>query len=605
MLQLARSRTLRTQTLRRTLSHLPVPCRGLRSPTRLYSTNSATSRRISWWRVSGLTTLALGIGGAAYYKYESDLIAKEEAEMPKQIPPPVRPEAYIHPYSRWPWYRRYLFILRRIMYLSYIWTPCLASIIYTLARGKKQDIEWIDWLLDQAVACLELSGAGFLKFGQWVAMRPDLFPHRLCTALAKLQDNAPVHTFEDTEAMVSAAFGKSLEDIFEEFDPTPIASGSVAQVHKAKLKEKYVFENGKRDVAVKVRHPGVLDSSFVDVWLIFTCMTMLPKAGGLQICMPFKKEEFYNNIQKQVDFKWEAYNLLQFSRNFYRETSASDPKSSQISVMFPSVHTELLSEDILVETWAPGENLSAMLARGSSTRSKVWDAHSPESNKPEVESKLSEEEITLRKRIARRCCDLAAKMFLRDNYIHGDLHAGNLLYSAKDNLLTVVDAGLTTVLAKESFVPFGDFLRALCVGDASVCVEKLIEFNVNEKFNRSSVPAFTEDVNLIFDKYMGSDRAKQEDQLVMGYIMGEVLNTIGKHSITLRGDVSSSLMTISISEGLILSLDPSFDLVGRCLPYFVTYAGWDSIKAIQQGPYYSTDAKATTLKSEGVGKVID
>jgi len=553
----------------------------------------------------GVGALILGGAGAAYYyhrqnqEFEQEKLRKE-AEEAKLVPLPPEPEAYVHPYTFWPWYSRYYFVFTRTFKLLYIWSPCFYRVIYTLIRGKENDQEWINWMLESCVLATEQSGAGFQKFGQWVAMRPDLFPRSLCKAMAKLQDDAPSHDFQHTKRIFKESFGCDLEEVFEEFDPIPIASGSVGQVHRGKLRAEYALSDGRVKVAVKVRHPGILDSSYADIWLILLGMKLSPLIG-LKMCFPFKEHEFYNNIQKQVDFTWEAYNLLKFNRNFTGDYMSS----STLTVRFPLVHTELLSESILIESWAPGENLASMLAKKSS-RSKVWDEWSRRDNEgvsaDMLGDDLTPQEISLRKELAMRCCDIAAKMFLRDNYIHGDLHAGNLLYSAKDNLLTVVDAGLTTFLEDETFTPFGDLLRALCVGDAKVIVEKLVEFNVNEHFKMNDIPDFTADVSAILDKYMGEDRARQEDQLVMGYIMGEVLNTIGKYSITLKGDVSSSLMTISVSEGLVLSLDPSFDLVGRTLPYFVRFAGWDTLSQLRQAGYYSTTSQARNMISKGVAQ---
>eukprot|EP00471_Norrisiella_sphaerica_P002383 CAMPEP_0184479850 /NCGR_PEP_ID=MMETSP0113_2-20130426/1409_1 /TAXON_ID=91329 /ORGANISM="Norrisiella sphaerica, Strain BC52" /LENGTH=592 /DNA_ID=CAMNT_0026858011 /DNA_START=638 /DNA_END=2416 /DNA_ORIENTATION=+ len=545
----------------------------------------------------------IGVGGlyAGYVYYEvqkrdQELKRQEEAEK-DLVPLPPMPDAYVHPYTHWPWPKRYYFLVTRTAHLIYLWAPCIGMTIYTFLRGKLTDKEWVDWLLETMVNTLEKSGAGFQKFGQWVAMRPDLFPKRLCQAMAKLQDDSPSHPFETTRETIREAFGKDIQEIFTEFDLKPVASGSVGQVHRAVLREEYALPDGTREVAVKVRHPKVLDSSFADVWLIFWMMRMSPNLG-LKICIPFKEEEFYNNIQKQVDFTWEAFNLLKFNRNFKNDRALS---GGDLTVKFPLVHTDLLTESVLIESWAPGENIASMLARKAS-RSKVWEDHLNPNLKHDIldeENHLSAQELSLRKEIALRCCDIAAKMFLRDNYIHGDLHAGNLIFSAKDNLITVVDAGLTTFLEDDSFVPFGDFLRALCIGDANVIVEKLVEFNVNDAFEKRDVPKFTAEISGILDKYMGADRARQEDQLVMGYIMGEVLNTIGKYHITLKGDVSSSLMTISISEGLVLSLDPTFDLVGRTLPYFVRYAGWETLAAVRTGGYYSTNNEARAMVSKG------
>ena len=85
-----------------------------------------------------------------------------------------------------------------------------------------------------------------------------------------LRDDVPVHHFEHTRRAIEHSFGQPLEDIFEEFDAEPVASGTVAQVYRAVLKEQYALEGGAREVAVKIRHPRVVEECFVDLDIIFT-----------------------------------------------------------------------------------------------------------------------------------------------------------------------------------------------------------------------------------------------------------------------------------------------------------------------------------------------
>ncbi|MCO5606123.1 hypothetical protein L7F22_060310 [Adiantum nelumboides] len=105
---------------------------------------------------------------------------------------------------------------------------------------------------------LEFAGAAFIKWRQWAATRPDLFPRDLCIELTKLHANAPSHKFSYTVQTIERAFGKRLDEIFVEFDERPVASGSIAQVHKATLRTSGALgkQKGPMTVAVKVRHPG-------------------------------------------------------------------------------------------------------------------------------------------------------------------------------------------------------------------------------------------------------------------------------------------------------------------------------------------------------------
>jgi aarF domain-containing kinase len=120
------------------------------------------------------------------------------------------------------------------------------------------------------------AGPAFIKWGQWAATRPDLFPPDACDALAALQTRAPTHAYVHTAAAVRSAFGAPIEELFSEFAPQPVASGSIAQVYRAVLSERGAELAGRRTrggllplrrrrrlfraggaVAVKVRHPGV------------------------------------------------------------------------------------------------------------------------------------------------------------------------------------------------------------------------------------------------------------------------------------------------------------------------------------------------------------
>jgi serine/threonine-protein kinase RIO1 len=83
-----------------------------------------------------------------------------------------------------------------------------------------------------------------------------------------------------------------------------------------------------------------------------------------------------------------------------------------------------------------------------------------------------------KRQLARILFDMNVKMFLRDNYVHGDMHAGNLIFSMEDGRVTVIDAGLITSLKPDIANSFGDFLRALCSSDVDTIVEKLLQFNI-------------------------------------------------------------------------------------------------------------------------------
>lgn len=118
-----------------------------------------------------------------------------------------------------------------------------------------------DYWLKLFVKAVERSGVVFIKAFQYLSHRRDIIGPDLADKFEYLRENAPTHDFETTKEYFKKSYGKKIEDIFEEFDPVPIASGSVSQVYRAKYK-------GKK-VAVKVRHPNVDKHIERDVNLLF------------------------------------------------------------------------------------------------------------------------------------------------------------------------------------------------------------------------------------------------------------------------------------------------------------------------------------------------
>lgn len=142
--------------------------------------------------------------------------------------------------------RRSLFAntLGRSVFLMAIFTPSL--LLSPLLLFDYTERLW--WRL--SLRALSWAGPCFLKFGQWAATRPDLFPRRVCERLSQLHDGCPAHSLDDTRAIVRDALGHSIDELFVEFGAEPIASGTVAQVYRARTRD-------GQDVAVKVAHPDV------------------------------------------------------------------------------------------------------------------------------------------------------------------------------------------------------------------------------------------------------------------------------------------------------------------------------------------------------------
>ncbi|KAJ1468721.1 ABC1 family-domain-containing protein, partial [Baffinella frigidus] len=256
------------------------------------------------------------------------------------------------PFHTRSWIWRVLFTVRRIVRLCAIFAPLVGATLVMLLLGVSEWEGSRAWYLTLLVSCVEQGGCCWMKLGQWASMRPDLFSPEVIQALATLRNQAPQHSEAHTRAMVRVAFGREVEDVFEAFTAEPCASGSVAQVHRARLRESFLEERGLegldfRDVAVKVLHPDVDSNMFVDLAVVFETVDFLARllqgVSGTRIKVPFDRAE--------ADLRIEAHNLARFARNF-----AGDE-----GVVFPRV--ALADRRVLVETWLEGATLDQLFSR--------------------------------------------------------------------------------------------------------------------------------------------------------------------------------------------------------------------------------------------------
>jgi predicted unusual protein kinase regulating ubiquinone biosynthesis (AarF/ABC1/UbiB family) len=499
-------------------------------------------------------------------------------------------EEFQHPLNKNSWYWRMYFKTKRFLYLFAVFLPCvtMAAIVHVTESERMRA-----YLLVHLVEALHSAGCGFQKFGQWLSMRPDLFPPDVIKALANLRQDTPAHSMAHTRKILKDSFNCEIEEMFEEFDPIPVASGTVAQVHRARLREKYA-EDAKirgpegeliREVAVKVRHPHVIEETFVDIDLMYKFLEFTHI-----FAVPFTKDDFLHALQKQIDFKWEAHNLVQFTHNFKNEI-----RSGQLR--FPVVSTDLLSTSVLLESWAPGKSVSSILCNvGEGFREKVVEMR---------------EGLKQKKRaLASTLFDMSIKMFLRDNLVHGDLHAGNVMFDVVGDTCTVIDGGMTTSLAPSVKKDFGLFLQALCTSDTDLLIRKILTFHVEpeiagkrggahiqggisstdpverKRANEALVVSVTNTMNrFVVKNANGTISGPNGRPISLGDIVGEVMFSLQTHGVCLRGDVANSLMTMSLTEGLIRSLDPEFDMVKSSYPYFLRYRGSDmtsTFRAVSQ-----------------------
>lgn len=240
-----------------------------------------------------------------------------------------------------------IILICRAIYLVILFSPTIILAPFADSFGNQFRKAW----LQLVHRTLERAGPAFIKWGQWAATRPDLFPNDLCMELTKLHTKAPAHSFAYSKVTIEKAFGRKLSEIFEDFEETPVASGSIAQVHRASLRFRYPHQRLRKpiEVAVKVRHPGVGESikrDFMIINLVAKISNFIPGLSWLRLDESVR--QFAVFMMSQVDLSREAAHLSRFIYNFRNWKDVSFPRP-----LYPLVHPS-----VLVETFEQGESVS-------------------------------------------------------------------------------------------------------------------------------------------------------------------------------------------------------------------------------------------------------
>ncbi|KFK40682.1 hypothetical protein AALP_AA2G027600 [Arabis alpina] len=431
-------------------------------------------------------------------------------------------------------------LIGRALYLAVLLSPNLVMALLEFACGprfRKLRYEVLHKTLEKA-------GPAFIKFGQWIATRPDRFSKDLCLQLSKLHSNAPEHSFAFTKKTIESAFGRKLSDIFEEFDETPVASGSIAQVHRASLRFQYPGQKVKTsEVAVKVRHPFVEETmrrDFVIINLVAKMTTFVPGLNWLRLdeCV----QQFSAYMLSQVDLSREASHLNRFIYNFRRWKDVSFPKP-----VFPLVHPT-----VLVESYEHGESVARYV---DDSEGHEW----------------------IKAKVAHIGTHALLKMLLVDNFIHADMHPGNILvrrndtrkrlFRSKKPHIIFLDVGMTAELSKVDRDNLLGFFKAVAGRDGRSAAERTLK--LSRKQNCPDPQAFIKEVEEAFI-YWGTPEG---DLIHPADCMHELFEKMRRHRVNIDGNVSTVMFTTLVLEGWQRKLDPGYDIM-RTLQTMLLKTDW-------------------------------
>ena len=369
------------------------------------------------------------------------------------------------------------------------------------------------------VLALEELGPTFVKFGQILSNRPDLLPPEYIEELKTLQDRVAPFETEKAIAIIESEFGRPTAEIFQHFDETAFASGSIAQVHNARTAEGI-------DVVVKIKRPGIDAVITSDLILLYRLAELFEKyIPEIAVLRPkVIVEEFDRAIREELDILAEASHTAKFNSCFEENDS----------VRIPNVFWDYTSKSVLT------------LERISGT--KISDTENLERAGIDKEA------------LARNLLRTFMDQYFRMGFFHADPHPGNILV-ADDGTIGLLDFGTVGHLDYELKSHLASTLFALVNEDVEEILRIYEELGVLSK--GVDMQQLKPEVLALIDKYYGMPL----EHIDLKQLLNEFLAISRRHNIMLRRDFillgKSFVLVVSTAK----DLDPHIDAAEMIKPY--------------------------------------
>ena len=416
---------------------------------------------------------------------------------------------------------------------------------------------------------MEALGPTFVKLGQLLATRVDLFEPEWIAEFSRLQDSAHTATYEGIHQQLTEDLGAAPEAVFAAFDPEPLAAASMAQVYRARL------EDGT-EVVVKVRRPGIRLTVEADLrWMARLAELAESESPELRAFQPREVvRQFTQSLRRELDFASECRNAERIAQNFARYTGfngdsvpkakvvgapaqgAAPPAPQEPIIVIPRVFWQWTSERVCVQEFIAGIS-GRQLER--------------------VDQAGLDRQV-----LARRGAQAVLKMIVEDGFFHADPHPGNVFY-LPGNRIAFIDFGMVGRLSEARRDQLMRLLLGLVQHEPQRVADVMIEWTGDGATDEDGL---TLEIQAFVQQYHGVVLK----QLRLGAMLTDLVTILRQHQLRLPPDLSLLIKAFVSLEGMGHELDPDFNMAAEAMPLLqktlraryapnaVLQRGWHGVK---------------------------
>ncbi len=360
-------------------------------------------------------------------------------------------------------------------------------------------------------------GPLYIKLGQLISSRPDIFPPHLVKEMERLRDDVDPIPFEEIKEVLENSLGKKITECFRQVEEQPIASASIAQVYRG------ITLDGHR-VAIKVRKPGIEKLNQRDMGLLdqfAEALARQPESGGFDPHGVVR--ELRHALENEINFN--------FERNAIDRIRVAFSDSDEIYI--PGTYGAVSSREVLVMDWVDGV--------------------------PIGRADLDEKQ---RRKVVRMCARSLFTMIFRHGQFHGDPHPSNIILRP-DGRLCWIDFGLTGLLTKELRWRLSKMLRALVERDYEELAQQVL--HVGYCHGDADTFALTQSIANRLDPYVGL----QLSDVDLPALLKNIIDISTEHRIEIAPGFVRMTRSLVLLEGLTEKLDPGFDTTSELEPLLI------------------------------------